>query len=281
MNIGIIGLGLMGASFGRAVKGHTDSTVLGLDLDPSVVLKATLIGCIDKELSEENASELDLLVVSVFPRDFLSAVAPFLPQMKKGATVLDFCGNKRGVCEAMRTLAKAYPDLYFVGGHPMAGREFCGIDHSTKTLFDRTSMLLIPIQSDIYENERLKNLFLSLGFGEVIFTDEMTHDRTIAFTSQLCHIVSNAYIKSDTAKTHHGFSAGSYRDLTRVARLNPAMWSQLMIDNADLLLCELSTLIESLGAYRDALKNRDESALYRLLDEGNRLKLLIDARKTK
>lgn len=281
MNIGIIGLGLMGASFGRTVKGRTDSRVFGLDLDGAVLLKASLCGAIDEELTEENAKGLDLLVVSVFPRDFLSAVSPFLPHMKKGATVLDFCGNKRGVCQAMRSLSAQYPDLYFIGGHPMAGREYSGIDHSTKTLFDRTSMLLIPIQSDIYENERLKAFFLSLGFGEVIFTDEDTHDKTIAFTSQLCHIVSNAYIKSETAKAHHGFSAGSYRDLTRVARLNPTMWSQLMIDNADLLEGELSTLIESLSAYRDALKKRDEQTLTRLLDEGNQLKLMIDARKQK
>lgn len=281
MNIGIIGLGLMGASFGRTLKGRADATVLGLDRDPSVMLKATLIGCIDKELTVEEAGTLDFLVVSVYPRDFTSAVSPFLPYMKKGATVLDFCGNKRGVCQAMRTLGSQYPDLHFIGGHPMAGREYSGIDHSTKALFDRTSMLLIPVQSDIYENERLKELFLSLGFGEVIFTDENTHDKTVAFTSQLCHIVSNAYIKSETAKAHHGFSAGSYRDLTRVARLNPTMWSQLMIDNSDLLTSELSTLIESLTAYRDALQNKDENALYHLLDEGNQLKLMIDARKQK
>ncbi len=281
MRIGIIGLGLMGASFGRTLKGRSDATVLGLDIDPSVLLKATLIGCIDKELTVADAASLDLLVVSVFPRDFLSVVSPYLPHMKKGATVLDFCGNKRSVCQAMRTLADQYPDLYFIGGHPMAGREYSGIDHSTKTLFDRASMLLVPIQSDIYENERLKDLFLSLGFGEVIFTNAEQHDRTIAFTSQLCHIVSNAYIKSETAKAHHGFSAGSYRDLTRVARLNPTMWSQLMIDNADLLTGELSTLIESLSAYRDALQKRDEDTLCRLLDEGNQLKLMIDARKQK
>lgn len=281
MKIGIIGLGLMGASFGRMLKDRANATVWGLDLDPAVMLKATLIGCIDKELTEKAAKELDLLVVSVYPRDFLSAVSPFLPHMKKGATVLDFCGNKRGVCQAMRALGSQYPDLYFIGGHPMAGREYSGIDHSTKTLFDRASMLLVPVQSDIYENERLKELFLSLGFGEVLFTDDVTHDKTIAFTSQLCHIVSNAYIKSETAKTHHGFSAGSYRDLTRVARLNPGMWAELMIDNSDLLKDELSTLIESLTAYRDALERHDEGALYRLLDEGNQLKLMIDARKQK
>ncbi len=279
MKIGIIGLGLIGASFARTVKSRTADTVYGWDLDPAVLLKASLIGCIDGELTEENASELDLLILSVYPRSFKATLSPYLPHLKEGAVVMDFCGNKRSVCQSMRALAKDYPQLFFYGGHPMAGREFSGIDHSSKTLFDRASMLLVPVAADINISEQLKHYFLLLGFGEVVFTDEATHDRTIAFTSQLCHIVSNAYIKSETARAHHGFSAGSYRDLSRVARLNPQMWGELMQDNRALLCEELGTLIGNLQKYYDALQASDEAALTALLSEGNRLKLEIDARK--
>ena len=277
MKIGIIGLGLMGASFGRTVKNKTEDKVFGFDIDETVMLKASLINCIDGELNKESAREIDLLIVSVFTRDFSKVVSNYLPYLKDGATVIDFCGNKVSVCTEMKKLSKTYPKINFVGGHPMAGREFSGIDRSIKTLYEKASMLLVPIKCDIFTTESIKKYFLSLGFGEVIFTDEETHDKTIAFTSQLCHVVSNAYIKSQTAKEHHGFSAGSYKDLTRVARLNAKMWSELMIDNSEKLEKELSILIENLQKYKNALENKDERELYNLLEEGNKLKLEIDS----
>lgn len=276
MKVGIIGLGLMGASFGRTVKNKTNDSVFGVDKDSKVLLKASLINCVDGELNEDTIGEVDLLIVSVYSRSFLSAVSKYLPLMKEGATVIDFCGNKTEVCIKMKDLAKEYPHLNFFGGHPMAGREFSGIDHSTKTLFERASMLLVPINGDIFICEKIKKYFLELGFKEVIFTDYETHDRIIAFTSQLCHIVSNAYIKSETAKTHHGYSAGSYRDLTRVARLNADMWTELMFDNKKVLSEELKTLITNLKKYQEALDSNDEKMLHDLLEEGNSLKLEID-----
>ena len=276
MKVGIIGLGLMGASFGRTVKNKTNDSVFGVDKDSKVLLKASLINCVDGELNEDTIGEVDLLIVSVYSRSFLSAVSKYLPLMKEGATVIDFCGNKTEVCKKMKNLAKEYPHLNFFGGHPMAGREFSGIDHSTKTLFERASMLLVPINGDIFICEKIKKYFLELGFKEVIFTDYETHDRIIAFTSQLCHIVSNAYIKSETAKTHHGYSAGSYRDLTRVARLNADMWTELMFDNKKVLSEELKTLITNLKKYQKALDSNDEKMLHDLLEEGNSLKLEID-----
>ncbi len=277
MNIGIIGLGLMGASFGRTVKNKTEDKVVGIDIDETVMLKASLIDCIDDELNEVTAKDIDILIVSVYTRDFSKVVSDYLPYLKEGATVIDFCGNKVSICREMKELSKIYPKINFIGGHPMAGREFSGIDRSIKTLFDKAPMLLIPVKCDIFTTEKIKKYFLSLGFGEVIFTDDETHDKTIAFTSQLCHVVSNAYIKSQTAKEHHGFSAGSYRDLTRVARLNAKMWSELMTDNSDKLVDELSVLIENLEKYKKALENKDEKELYNLLEEGNKLKLEIDS----
>ena len=279
MKIGIVGLGLMGASFGRTVKSKTEDKVFGFDKDETVMLKASLINCIDGELNEKTIKDIDLLIISVYTRDFYSVATKYLPFMKKGAVVLDFCGNKTSVCSDMKTLASEYPDIMFIGGHPMAGREFSGIDRSVKTLFEKASMLLVPVKCDIFTTEKVKKYFLALGFGEVIFTDEETHDKTIAFTSQLCHIVSNAYIKSETAREHHGFSAGSYKDLTRVARLNAKMWSELMTDNSKKLSSELGVLIENLEKYKKALDEGDEKQLFDLLEEGNNLKLMIDARK--
>ncbi len=279
MKVGIVGLGLMGASFGRTVRAKGKGEVFGADKVEDTMLKAYLVGAIDGALDEKTTPEIDLLVISVYPRDFKEVAETYLPYMKKGSVVLDFCGIKRTVCKDMKELSFRYPDISFIGGHPMAGREYSGIDHSVTTLFEKASMLMIPVRTDIFTEETIKGFFLSLGFGEVVFTTADTHDEIISFTSQLCHIVSNAFIKSPVAQDHHGFSAGSYRDLTRVARLHPGMWSQLMMDNKDKLKPELDILIENLKKYSDALGKGDEKALERLLAEGNDLKLKIDARR--
>ena len=281
MNVGIVGLGLMGASFGRALRAKGKAKVFGADIAEDTLLKAELIGAIDGVLDEKSATEIDMLVISVYPRDFKKVAETYLPFMKKGSVVLDFCGIKRNVCKDMKELSVSYPDINFIGGHPMAGREYSGIDHSVATLFEKASMLLIPVRTDIFKEEELKAFFLSVGFGEVVFTTAETHDEIISYTSQLCHIVSNAFIKSPTAQEHHGYSAGSYRDLTRVARLHPGMWSQLMMDNKDKLKTELDLLISNLQKYSDALGANDEKKLCELLAEGNDLKLKIDARRSK
>ena len=276
-SVGIIGLGLMGASFGRLLvqKGYT---VYGADRDPAVMQKALLAKAYTEPLTVENAGEADLLVAAIFPRDFKAAAEEYLPYMKKGAVLSDFCGNKRIVTEAMRDLSARYPDIVYCGGHPMAGKEYSGVNHSSVRLFDNASMILVPVTEDLFVLSELKKFYLNLGFGEVVVTTPEKHDKMIAYTSQLCHVVSNAFIKSESAREHGGYSAGSYKDLTRVARLDPVMWSELMEDNRDYLSAELEFLIGSLSKYRDALKDGDEDALRALLAEGDKIKREIDKR---
>ena len=277
MIIGIVGLGLMGASAGRLMmsKGHT---VYGADIDDAVVKKAILVKAIERPLTYENASDIDMLIVATYPRLFKEIVERYAPHMKDGAIVSDFCGNKRSVLEDMRALSSRYPRLVYIGAHPMAGREYWGINHSSVRMFEGASIILVPESYDIHLLASVKEFYLSLGFGRVEITDADNHDAMIAYTSQLCHIVSNAYIKSDSALKHTGYSAGSYRDLTRVARLNADMWSQLMIDNKDKLTDELKTLIDNLNRYLTALQNGDEEGLKELLAEGNARKNAIDKR---
>lgn len=281
MKIGIVGLGLMGGSFGRTLTKKTSHKVFGFDINKNVMLKGEMIGAYHQELTVENAKELDLLIISVFEDAFSSCVEQFLPYLKKGAIVCDFCGIKRRIVAKMQEYAKNYTDIIFIGGHPMAGREFSGIEHSTTTLFDKASMILCPVNADIYTLESFKRFFLDLGFSDVVFTDSQNHDKMIAYTSQLCHIVSNAFIKNDTAKEHFGYSAGSYKDLTRVAKLNPKMWSSLMINNKDVLSDELKELIENLNLYLQALEKGDQDMLEKLLSDGNERKLAIDLRGKK
>lgn len=278
MKIGIIGLGLIGGSFGRtAVKaGHE---VFGADVSENVLFKAEMLNAITARLNKDNAKELDMLISAVYPSAFGSSVAPYIPELKAGAVVADFCGTKRGVVAVMKSLSKEYPALTFIGAHPMAGREFSGIEHSSASLFNKASVVLVPVKADIFALDEFKKFFLSLGFSEAVITTAENHDRMIAFTSQECHVVSNAFIKSPRAREHFGYSAGSYKDMTRVARLSPAMWSELMTENADYLAEELDCLIDRLSEYRDALKTGDKQELYKLLAEGNEIKLSVDVKK--
>ncbi len=275
MTVGIVGLGLIGGSLARAYHdaGHR---VLGFDRDASTVQFALLAGAVDEPLTEENIGQCALLLPAVYPQ----AAADYLERMggklSPEAVVVDCCGIKREICEAGFRLADKYGWL-FVGGHPMAGTHFSGFKYSRADLFRGAPMVLVPpVFDDIRLLERVKALLAAPGFGSFSVTTAEAHDRMIAFTSQLAHIVSNAYIKSPEAGAHKGFSAGSYKDLTRVAWLNAPMWTELFLDNRDNLLRELDTIIANLQVYRDALAQNDAEALCAALEEGKRRKEEVD-----
>ena len=159
----------------------------------------------------------------------------------------------------------------------MAGSQFSGFKYSRANLFAGAPMVLVPpVFDDIQLLDRVKTALKPCHFGFFSVTTAEEHDKMIAFTSQMPHILSNAFIKSPTALKHKGFSAGSYKDLTRVAWLNPQMWAELFMENKDNVLFELDSYIESLSAYRDAIAADDMDTLVRLLDEGKKRKEEVD-----
>ena len=192
--------------------------------------------------------------------------------------VIDCCGTKRTVCAACFPLA-AEQGVTFLGGHPMAGNHNSGFKYARANLFHGAPMVLVPAdRDDIRLLDRAKELLAPAGFGRFSVTTAAEHDEVIAFTSQMAHIASNAYIKSPTAGSHKGFSAGSYKDMTRVAWLAPEMWAELFLENRDFLLRELDGYLENLKAYRNAMAAGDYDTLVRLLDEGRRRKEEVDGR---
>ena len=279
MKIGIIGLGLIGGSFGRAIVSKTEDTVYALDINEKAMVTGKLLSAYHNPLTENDINELDVLVFSLYPDPLEKALNEYVPKLKKGCLVVDLCGNKRRVVKQMKDLSARYTDLEFISAHPMAGREFSGVSHSTSTLFDRASMILVPVKAEIGRIAWLKEYSLKLGFGEVVITSADKHDEIIAFTSQLAHLVSSAYIKSDRATEYMGFSAGSFRDMTRVAKLSPEMWSQLTVDNSDYLVEELDSFIEHLSEYKRALKNKDIEQMKKLLSDGNERKIMSEKMK--
>lgn len=278
MKIGIVGLGLIGGSLAKALKFHTDHTVLGWNRTAEVVLKAKLLGAIDGELTDAQIADCDMLICALYPQLTVDFVLKYAPTLKKGAIVLDACGVKRVICKPLMAAAKMH-GFVFYGGHPMAGLHKSGFSYTNVDMFKNASMILVPPDdADIAQLAMLKDLFLSIGFTNIQMTTAEEHDRIIAYTSQLAHIVSNAYVKSPEAQVHSGFSAGSYKDLTRVAELNADMWTELFLENDDNLLFEVEGIIANLQAYADALRNRDAETLHALLKAGSDRKQQIDGK---
>ena len=275
MKVGILGLGLIGGSRARAyaVAGHT---VYAADLDESTLSFAMLSGAVHGRLDEETIPACELLLLAIYPGGSAKWLEDNGRLVDSGALVLDLCGIKQEVCKRCFPVARKY-GFTFVGGHPMAGSHFSGFKYSRADLYKGAPMVLVPPRfDDIDLLQRVKDAMAPCGFGMFSVTTAEEHDRMIAFTSQMPHVLSNAFIKSPTARQHKGFSAGSYKDLTRVAWLNAPMWSELFLENRDNLLFELNTYLDSLTAYRDALEARDGERLTALLEAGKKAKEEVD-----
>ena len=276
MIFGIVGLGLIGGSLARSIKFHSVHMVYGADVNETALLQARMVNAIDGELTEENIGDCDVTLIALYPQAAVDWALAHIDQFKPGSLVIDCCGVKRFVCDRLYPAFERKPAV-FMGGHPMAGRERSGFSFAQDDLFENASMILAPAPgTDIETIRRAKEIFLSIGFGRVRFTTPQEHDEMIAFTSQLAHVVSSAYVKTPLAPKHKGFSAGSFRDMTRVARLNETMWTELFLKNDDLLLNETQQLIDRLTEYRDALRDRNEDRLRQLLKEGREIKEALD-----
>lgn len=276
MKIGIIGLGLIGGSLAKSIKLHSSHTVWGYDIVPDVVSKALMCDAIDEELSEEMLSQCDIVLVALYPERCVQYIESHAENFAPDALVIDCAGVKRSVYGPVSRIAQAHTWTY-IGGHPMAGREFSGFGYAIGNLFERASMILTPMPDIAVETlEAAKAFFLEVGFKSVRITTPDEHDSMISYTSQLAHIVSGAYVKNPLSAHHKGFSAGSFLDMTRVARLNEDMWTELFLDNADLLVPSIDDLIFRLSQYRKALAEEDEAGLHELLKEGRLMKEALD-----
>lgn len=279
MNIGIIGLGLIGGSMAKAIKTHTAHTVYGCDKVESIQLRAKMVEAIDDLLTPSKLKKCHILLIALFPDAAVNWLKENASKISHNTMVFDCCGNKQKICKAGFELAEQY-GFTFIGGHPMAGIERFGFAAAQPNLFHRASMVLVPRSGTPIETmAAAKEFFLSIGFGRITITTAQEHDRVIAYTSQLAHVLSSAYIKSDTAMSHSGISAGSFRDMTRVATLQPEMWAELCLENQQPMLNELNGLIDRLAQYRDAIKANDYEKLRQLLHEGSQRKAEVDKLK--
>ena len=277
MTVGIAGLGLIGGSLAKAYH-EAGERVLAHNRSRSVLDFAVMSGAVDGELTAENISECDILLLAMYPEAVIDYFREMAPHIGKSTVVMDCGGTKRKVCEACFAAAREY-GVTFIGGPPMAGTHNSGFKYARANLFHGAPMVMVPPDPDDVELlEHAEKLLAPAGFGKFSITTAEKHDEMIAFTSQMAHVISNAYIKSPTAGQHKGFSAGSYKDMTRVAWLNPDMWAELFLENRDNLINEIDCFMRSMQQYRDALADGSRQELVQLLDEGRKRKAEVDGR---
>lgn len=275
MRVGIVGLGLIGGSAAKAYKA-AGNIVYACDINCSIVEYALLEGVLDGMLDDEALALCDILLLTATPRAVIGYLRENADKFSRNTLVMDFCGTKRLVCDEGFALSKKY-GFTFIGAHPMAGLQYSGYKYSRGNLFNGASLIIVPpVHDDISLLDEAKRMLQPLGFKKFVVTDAAHHDSMIAYTSQMCHIVSNAFVKSPSALSHRGYSAGSFRDLTRVARLNEAMWTELCLENSENVLKELDCIMKSLGEFRDAIAQGDAGQLYNLFKEGCKAKAKTD-----
>ncbi len=277
ITVGVVGLGLIGASFCKAYK-ESGARVYGWNRTRSTAQMAKMQGIIDDYLTDDNLGTCDLVIVSLYPEASVEWMRTHKDSFNKAGIVIDACGTKKFVCEEGFKIAKE-AGFTFVGCHPMAGLQYSGMAYAKADLFVGAPMVVVPpVFDDINLLDRVKNLLIPCKFGSFHVAHAEQHDRMISFTSQMPHVISNAYIKSPNAREHKGFSGGSYKDLTRVASLNPTMWTELFFENKDNLIFEIENLQNELQKYKEALINDDHKKMYDLLEEGSRIKDEVDGK---
>lgn len=272
MKILVVGLGLIGGSLCKAIKKKTEYNIVGLDNNDDVMKKALECGAVDEKADDKNICECDYIIVCLHPVPAEKFMVENMSRFMKSAVLTDVCGIKGGLVRRVNAEAVKH-GIRYVGTHPMAGKERFGFDFSDGDLFSNANFIVTPVDdTDKNAVDTVINLARTIGFGKIVITSPEAHDRTIAYTSQLAHVVSSAYVKSPTMLQETGFSGGSFQDMTRIATMNEYMWSSLFLSNSEYLVNEIDTLIENLKTYREAIANNDDDTLRELIKTGRELK---------
>ncbi len=271
MNVFIAGLGLIGGSFAKTFKRHTDHTVFGFDINPATTQFALSRGAIDVIANENDLNKCDFAVICLYPKATVDFINRNASLFKKDCVITDACGVKGVIYDGIEKTIKDY-SLRFVGAHPMAGREHSGFDYSEEELYADASLIVTPEGADDEAVNMVCDIALQLGFGGCKITDKATHDIMIAYTSQLPHVLACSYINDPLAPLHFGYSAGSFKDVSRVAKINAEMWSELFLDNKEALSQEIAALISNLSNFKDLIDKNDRQSLKEVLENSRKIK---------
>lgn len=274
--VGVVGLGLIGGSMAKAIRKYTDCALLGYDTDGAVLSRALDEGVVSAALTADRLAECELVIIALYPQATVEYVTRHREQFRRGGVVMDCGGVKGVVCEPLEEVVRN-AGFWFVGGHPMAGIERSGYEFAFPELFRNASLILTPYPGTPQKClDNIWELAQKLGFGHLQPSTPQEHDHIIAYTSQLAHVVSCAYVGSPSAPDFQGFSAGSFKDMTRVAKLNEEMWTELFLENQDALVREIDTLVEELAAFAYTIRRGDRENLKNMLRRAREIKEAID-----
>lgn len=271
MNIVVVGLGIIGGSYCKALKKYTDHYIIGINRTQKTVEKALEVGAIDEIGTQESLKKADLIILALYPQAAVEFVEKNADYISKNAIVTDSSGIKSAICPQLKQLSEKY-GFTFIGSHPMAGKEKNGFDVSSADLYNNASFIITPCGADMSKVKILSDLALKIRFSTIKITTPEEHDRMIAFTSQLPHVLACSYVLSPCCPNHKGFSAGSYRDVSRVANINAQLWSELFLENKNPLITELDILIENITKIKNSIQNEDKETLTQLLLQAHNVK---------
>lgn len=260
-----MGLGVIGGSIAKALKRSTDHKIYAIDVSEDTLLDACSLEAIDAKATVYQIGEMDLIYLCLYPQDCISFMKANAKRIRAGTIVTDACGIKQALCDILPKLADIY-GFHYVAGHPMAGKEKSGFSQSDPSLFVNASYIIVDSGAPKEAVNAVAGLAESMGFGRIVYTTAREHDEIIAFTSQVPHVLACAYVLSPRCKRHQGFSAGSYRDVSRVADINGTLWTRLFLDNRESLTAELDTLIDNITKLKEAINTEDEATLEALLN---------------
>ena len=271
----ILGLGLMGGSYAESLTSHgfEVGAVARRQETIDYALREGIIKHGRAEIDPEYIRQFDLLIFAMYPHAFVEWIEKYQQYIKPNALISDVTGVKCSIVYKIQDMLR--PDLEFIGAHPMAGKEKFGYDYSEATLFDNAYMIFTPVNADENNVDMLKELSQKIGFKGVTVSTPAEHDRIIAYTSQMPHVLACAYVSDPDAMLHNGFSAGSYKDISRVADINARLWQELFIENSSQLVGHIDVLIDNLQKIKQLIENGDHKALQDALQKARDTKAKI------
>lgn len=274
MNIAIVGLGLIGGSAAKALKGFKDAHVFGIDRDKETLKKAEADDVIEEGFTSANniLDKMDLTIICVYPEALTEFLNKNAQNFKQGSTVIDMTGVKECVMDAA-VKSGITKRVNFIGGHPMAGREVGGYDNSLSTLYKGSGFLLVPDEK-VSEDaiNKVIEILEYMGFTSIKRTTAQQHDETIAFTSQILHVIAVALSKNDYYYADKAFKGGSFRDYTRIALINENLWSETLMENRKYLLKRIDEFEEEMRIIKQTLIDNDKPSLRNCLKNDRLLK---------
>lgn len=275
MKIAVVGLGIIGGSMAMAIKKYTEYYVIGINRTRATLEKALECGAIDEIGDEDSIQDADIIILGLYPALAVDFIKRNCDKIKKDAIVTDTSGIKAAICPELDKIAEEN-GFTFIGSHPMAGKETNGFDSADADLFFGASFIVVPGNASCDKVRTLCRLAMDIGFSGVRLTTTEEHDRMIAYTSQLPHVLACAYVLSPQCPNHKGFSAGSYRDVSRVAKINATLWSELFIENREPLISEIDTLINNLELIKKGIETNDTNELIKTLGKCRQIKEQLD-----